>query len=139
MISLPAVPHAPPAKGKKHPSGKKKHPSGRGHTPAATGTPAATPTPGATGTPGTAGTPSAAGTAGTARPNGTARPSGAGKAPAITVPAPASGNTPLLSDPLWKHNASTWLKDMAAMLLLGLAFTLIAWWRLVQLRPGRRR
>jgi len=28
---------------------------------------------------------------------------------------------------------------MAAMLLLGLVFTLIAWWRLVKLSPGRRR
>jgi hypothetical protein len=29
--------------------------------------------------------------------------------------------------------------DMAVMLLLGLAFTLIAWWRLVKLSPGRRK
>jgi ABC-type multidrug transport system ATPase subunit/pSer/pThr/pTyr-binding forkhead associated (FHA) protein len=130
VISLPAIPHAPPAKAKKQPSVGKKHPSGRAHSPAAGGTPAPT------GAPGAAGTPSAAGTA---RPHGTARPRGAGKTPATTVPAPASSTTALLTDPLWKHDASTWLKDMAAMLLLGLAFTLIAWWRLVQLRPGRRR
>jgi len=29
--------------------------------------------------------------------------------------------------------------DMIVMVLLGLAFTLIAWWRLVKLSPGRRR
>jgi len=29
--------------------------------------------------------------------------------------------------------------DMAVMVLLGLAFTLIAWRRLVKLSPGRRR
>jgi len=42
-------------------------------------------------------------------------------------------------DPLWKHNARTWLTDMGLMMLLGLAFSAIAWWRLVRLRPGHRR
>ena len=54
--------------------------------------------------------------------------------PHAAVPASAS-----VADPLWKHSPRTWLLDMAAMVLLGLAFTLIAWWRLVKLSPGRRR
>jgi ABC-type multidrug transport system ATPase subunit len=49
---------------------------------------------------------------------------------------PASATT---ADPLWKHNARTWVTDMAVMLLLALAFTLIAWRRLVKLSPGRRK
>jgi len=46
------------------------------------------------------------------------------------------GNVP---DPLWLHTAHAWLKDMGALVALGLAFTLITWWRLVRLSPGRRR
>src|SRR5450755_3342163 len=55
---------------------------------------------------------------------------------ATQAAAPAAAST---ADPLWRHDARTWLTDMAAMLVLGLAFTLIAWWRLVKLSPGRRR
>jgi ABC-type multidrug transport system ATPase subunit/ABC-type multidrug transport system permease subunit len=44
----------------------------------------------------------------------------------------------LTTDPLWKHNAKTWLIDMAAMILLGIIFTLLSWQRLVRLSPGRR-
>jgi hypothetical protein len=43
------------------------------------------------------------------------------------------------TDPLWDHNASTWLKDIGLMLVLGLAFTLVAWWRVIKIKPGRRR
>ncbi len=42
-------------------------------------------------------------------------------------------------DPLWLHNAHTWLKDMAAMAALAVVFILLTWWRLVRLSPGRRR
>jgi uncharacterized protein HemX len=49
---------------------------------------------------------------------------------------PAKAST---ADPLWKHNSRTWLTDIALMLVLGLGFTLIGWWRLVRLSPGRRR
>jgi ABC-type multidrug transport system ATPase subunit len=52
-----------------------------------------------------------------------------GAAPTDTVP----------TDPLWDHNASTWLKDIGLMLVLGLAFTLVAWWRVIKIKPGRRR
>ncbi len=51
----------------------------------------------------------------------------------------SSGSAALTTDPLWRHNARTWLTDLALMLLLGLAFTLIAWWRLIRLTPGRKR
>jgi ABC transport system ATP-binding/permease protein len=137
VISLPAVPHAPPAHAP--PAKVEKHHAGKHHAGKAAATPAATATASAAGAQGNTATPGAAATGGTAQPHGTARPRGAAKTPATTVPAPASGPTALLSDPLWKHNSTTWLKDMAAMALLGLAFTLIAWWRLVRLSPGRRR
>jgi ABC transport system ATP-binding/permease protein len=42
-------------------------------------------------------------------------------------------------DPVWKHDGKTWLIDMGLQLVLGLAFVIIAWWRLVRLSPGRRR
>jgi ABC transport system ATP-binding/permease protein len=114
-IVLPAPVHAPPATGNKHQAGKK-HRAGK--TPAATST---------------------AGAAGTAKAHGTATPRG-GKTPATAnVPAAEGASGALPSDPLWKHNPSTWLKDMVLMMLLGLAFTLIAWRRLVGLSPGRRR
>ena len=58
--------------------------------------------------------------------------------PVPTTQAATAASTSTV-DPLWKHDARTWLTDMAAMLVLGLAFTLIAWWRLVKLSPGRRK
>lgn len=81
------------------------------------------------------------------KPHGAGRKHGASKPPAsphaspratanTAAPAGASAST---ADPLWKHNAHTWLMDMGAMLLLALAFTLLAWWRLVKLSPGRRK
>ena len=42
-------------------------------------------------------------------------------------------------DPLWQHQASTWLTDMGAMIALSIVFVLIAWWRLNRLSPGRRK
>jgi ABC transport system ATP-binding/permease protein len=43
------------------------------------------------------------------------------------------------TDPLWNHTAGTWLIDMAALLLLAAAFALITWWRLLKMRPVKRR
>ena len=50
---------------------------------------------------------------------------------------PARGHDPV--DPLWKHQASTWLTDMGAMIALSVVFVVIAWWRLNRLSPGRRK
>jgi hypothetical protein len=41
--------------------------------------------------------------------------------------------------PLWDHKPSTWLMDMGLQILLAVLFSLIAWWRLVRLSPGRTR
>lgn len=42
-------------------------------------------------------------------------------------------------DPLWDHNLHTWLLDMLILLVLGLAFALFTWRRLVRMGPARRR
>jgi ABC-type multidrug transport system ATPase subunit len=41
-------------------------------------------------------------------------------------------------DPLWLHNASTWLSDMGALLGLTVVLALLTWWRLVRLGSNRR-
>jgi ABC-type multidrug transport system ATPase subunit len=41
--------------------------------------------------------------------------------------------------PLWDHKPTTWLMDMGLQILLAVLFSLIAWWRLVRLSPGRTR
>jgi ABC transport system ATP-binding/permease protein len=43
------------------------------------------------------------------------------------------------TDPLWDHNARTWLIDMVVLLLLGLGFAAITWWRLIAMGPVKRR
>ena len=43
------------------------------------------------------------------------------------------------ADPLWDHNARTWLIDMAALLLLALGFAVLTWWRLIKMGPVKRR
>jgi ABC-type multidrug transport system ATPase subunit len=43
------------------------------------------------------------------------------------------------TDPLWDHNARTWLTDMVLLLLLGFAAALITWWRLIKMGPVKRR
>jgi hypothetical protein len=43
------------------------------------------------------------------------------------------------TDPLWDHNALTWLTDMAVLLLLAFGFALITWWRLLKMGPIKRR
>jgi len=70
-----------------------------------------------------------------ATPSGS--PSGTTTPPASS-PASAA-DSGLITDPLWDHNAKTWLKDMAAMVVLSLLFTALAWWRLLKLSPGRRK
>jgi ABC-type multidrug transport system ATPase subunit len=59
--------------------------------------------------------------------------------PAATRTA-ASGSAPTLpTDPLWRHKPVVWLRDVILMLLLGLVFTAATWWRVVKIKPGRRR
>src|SRR5215469_4832889 len=53
-----------------------------------------------------------------------------------TVTPSAAGSA---ADPLWSHNAQTWLIDMAAVVLLAGAFALITWWRLLRMGPVKRR
>jgi ABC transport system ATP-binding/permease protein len=141
VISLPAVPKVPAV--------KKPAPGSSSHKPGSKRKARHAPRPATSR--GTATAPSSAKTHGLAKghrsakahPSGKAHPSvkasanpHASAGPATQTATSASSST---ADPLWKHNAHTWLMDMAAMLLLGLAFTLIAWWRLVKLSPGRRR
>jgi hypothetical protein len=42
------------------------------------------------------------------------------------------------SPALWDHKAATWLKDVGLMIVLGLLFSVLTWWRLVKIKPGRR-
>ena len=48
----------------------------------------------------------------------------------------APGN---ITDPLWRHASSNWLRDMGIQLGLAIAFALLAYLRLRRLTPGRRR
>ncbi|MGE5694963.1 MAG: FHA domain-containing protein [Candidatus Sericytochromatia bacterium] len=41
-------------------------------------------------------------------------------------------------DQLWNHSAGRWLMDIGVLIVLGLAFLVVAWWRLERLRPGRK-
>ena len=43
------------------------------------------------------------------------------------------------ADPLWDHQPSAWLLAMGLQVLLVVVFALIAWWRLLQIGPGRTR
>ncbi len=63
----------------------------------------------------------------------------AAASPSAAPAAAGSASSAVQPDPLWKHTAKTWLFDMAMMVVLGLAFTLISWWRLIRLSPGRRK
>jgi len=42
-------------------------------------------------------------------------------------------------DPFWDQTSMHWLINMAALVVLGLIFLCISWWRLVRLTPGRRK
>jgi ABC transport system ATP-binding/permease protein len=43
------------------------------------------------------------------------------------------------SDPLWDHTVKAWLTDMACLLALGFAFSLLTWRRLVKMGPVKRK
>jgi ABC transport system ATP-binding/permease protein len=62
-------------------------------------------------------------------------------APSAAQPgkSPASASAAAGTDPLWDHNARTWLLDMAVLLLLAFGFALVTWWRLVTMGPVKRR
>ncbi|HEY6480779.1 MAG TPA: ATP-binding cassette domain-containing protein, partial [Streptosporangiaceae bacterium] len=74
-----------------------------------------------------------------------ATPSAASSAAvSATDPAEASAAGPASevtesTDPAWRHKPSVWLKDMGLLIFLGLVFTGLAWWRLLKIKPGRRR
>jgi hypothetical protein len=74
---------------------------------------------------------------------GAARPLAAGSPTSSPTSSPARGAEPtvqaLPTDPIWRHKPAVWLKNIILMLALGLAFTLITWWRIVKIKPGRRR
>jgi ABC-type multidrug transport system ATPase subunit len=138
-VVTPPVPVKPPASGKAAKPGTV--PKG-GATPKAGTTPKSGTTPSADTTP----SPGASSAAAKAHhhhkkthasgktASATPTPSAAKTPAAAPVPAPAS-----TADPLWDHKPRVWLTDMGLMMVLGLAFSLIAWWRLVRLSPGRRR
>jgi ABC-type multidrug transport system ATPase subunit len=42
-------------------------------------------------------------------------------------------------DPLWEHNARTWLTDMAVVIALAIGFALLTWRRLIRMGPAKRR
>jgi ABC-type multidrug transport system ATPase subunit len=67
----------------------------------------------------------------TAKPSATPTPS-----PSTPVTATASASS---SDPLWDHTVKAWLTDMACLLALGLAFSLLTWRRLVKMGPVKRK
>jgi ABC-type multidrug transport system ATPase subunit/pSer/pThr/pTyr-binding forkhead associated (FHA) protein len=71
----------------------------------------------------------AASSSGSASPTATASP----------VAATAATSSALPTDPLWDHASSAWLKDVGGMIVLGLLFSLLAWWRILKIKPGRRR
>ncbi len=51
----------------------------------------------------------------------------------VTPPPPGSG-----PDPIWNHNAQTWLLNIVLAALLGAAFAALTWFRLDRSGPGRR-
>jgi ABC transport system ATP-binding/permease protein len=42
-------------------------------------------------------------------------------------------------DPFWDQTSMHWLMNIVALVILGLVFLVISWWRLLRLTPGRRR
>jgi ABC-type multidrug transport system ATPase subunit len=52
----------------------------------------------------------------------------------VLMPPPPGSPT----DPLWAHTPQAWLTDMVALILLGVIFAMLTWWRLVRQGPGRR-
>ena len=72
-------------------------------------------------------------------PAGAAGTLAAGPARSLAASGPAPAVQALPTDPIWRHKPAVWLKNIILMLVLGLAFTLITWWRIVKIKPGRRR
>ncbi len=66
-----------------------------------------------------------------ANPSPSAQPS--------TPAAPSTASATAATEPLWDHNAGTWLADMGMLLALALAFCLLTWRNLVRMRPLQRR
>ena len=64
---------------------------------------------------------------------------GEASAPVLRASAPAAASATGQTDPLWDHNARTWLIDMAVMVLLAVAFGLLTWVRLGKMGPVKRR
>jgi hypothetical protein len=54
-------------------------------------------------------------------------------------PGPGPPGTPASTDPLFDHTVATWLTDMGVLLLLAVVLGLLAWRRLVTMRPPQRR
>jgi hypothetical protein len=54
------------------------------------------------------------------------------------APLPSSGAA-VATDPLWNHTLSTWVTDVAIMLVLALASAMLTWWRLAKMGPAKRR
>jgi hypothetical protein len=42
-------------------------------------------------------------------------------------------------DPFWDQTSMHWLMNIIALVILGLVFLCVSWWRLVRLTPGRRK
>jgi len=53
--------------------------------------------------------------------------------------AASAGGPSVVTDPIWAHTSATWLRDVGLMAALGLLFSLLAWWRILRIKPGRRR
>ena len=69
-----------------------------------------------------------------------AQPTGLGNPPSVPRGRPTGPEgTSVVSDPLWAHTPATWLRNVGLMASLGLLFSLLAWWRLIRIKPGRRR
>jgi len=51
----------------------------------------------------------------------------------IMPPAPGSP-----TDPLWAPTPKAWLTNMVALILLGVIFSVLTWWRLIRQGPGGR-
>ncbi|HXL92690.1 MAG TPA: ABC transporter permease [Streptosporangiaceae bacterium] len=44
-----------------------------------------------------------------------------------------------ITDPFWAHRPSAWLLTIGVQLAMTAVFVLVAWWRLIQISPGRTR
>jgi ABC transport system ATP-binding/permease protein len=57
----------------------------------------------------------------------------------LSVISAPPGHPPVNPDPVWAHDAKTWLTDMGLQLVLFFAFAFLTWLRLRKLGPGRRK